>query len=209
MDPCQHPSLLLTHGQFISHGKGPVPHRKLVPQFSFSPTMVHYDIMPAMPINWVNDILPRTNDPEWEDRWDERLQWRGRNTGMWHSADKRWDMSQRTRLVTWAGDGESMGTELGGNLTVLMPNQKGKRVGHGVPVKKAHWTPAMVDVAFAGDPIHCPPDICDRLNKIFEFRKYLGQRDVKRYRYYIDVCRLVFLRMFGSRLTSPIILGWR
>ena len=88
MDPCYHPSHLLTHGQFLSHGAGPVPHRSLIPQFSYSPTTMHDDIITAFPLNWVEDVLPREDDPPFADKEDSRLHWRGSNTGMWHGGEE-------------------------------------------------------------------------------------------------------------------------
>ncbi|KAJ3524555.1 hypothetical protein NMY22_g10948 [Coprinellus aureogranulatus] len=125
MDPCLHPSHLLSHGQFLSHGTGPVPHRRLIPQFGYSPTTLHEDIMLALPFNWVADVLPREDDPPFHEKVESRLHWRGRNTGMWHGGEeqvewsddvilgktledpqmhggKLWWLSQRERLVDWA-----------------------------------------------------------------------------------------------------------
>jgi hypothetical protein len=189
MDPCQHPAHLLLHGQFISHRRGPVPHRVMVPQFSYAPTVLHHDITPAMPINWLDDILPRSDDPEWEERWDARVQWRGSNTGIWHADDIRWDLAQRARLVRWGGDGEQ---ELGvpeRNLSVLMPVDERRRVGEPIEVQKALWAPAMADVAFAGEQINCNPEMCKRLDRIFEYRKRQDAGTAGRYKYYIDVGR--------------------
>ncbi|KAF9470694.1 hypothetical protein BDN70DRAFT_998858 [Pholiota conissans] len=202
MDPCQHPSHLLLHGQFISHRKGPVPHRFMVPQFSYSPTMLHHDITPAMPINWIEDILPRSHDPEWEERWDARLQWRGSNTGIWHADDTRWDLAQRARLVRWGGDGE---LELGApdrNLSVLMPVDENRKVGKPIEVRKAQWAPAMADVAFAGEQINCTPELCRKLDKIFEYRKRHDTGTAGKYRYYIDVDGNGWSSRFKRLITS-------
>lgn len=125
MDPCLHPSHLLSHGQFLSHGTGPVPHRTLIPQFGYSPTTLHDDITVALPFNWVEDVFPRSDDPPFSEKEESRLHWRGRNTGMWHGGEdqvkwsdelrlgnalenpelhhgKLWWLSQRARLVDWA-----------------------------------------------------------------------------------------------------------
>ncbi|KAF8184821.1 glycosyl transferase family 90-domain-containing protein [Pholiota molesta] len=202
MDPCQHPAHLLLHGQFISHRRGPVPHRVMVPQFSYAPTMLHHDITPAMPINWLHDILPRSDDPEWEERWDARVQWRGSNTGIWHADDIRWDLAQRARLVRWGGDGEQ---ELGvpeRNLSVLMPVDESRRVGEPIEVQKALWAPAMADVAFAGEQINCNPEMCKRLDRIFEYRKRQDAGTAGRYKYYIDVDGNGWSSRFKRLITS-------
>jgi hypothetical protein len=181
MDPCLHPELLLLHGQFLSHHTGPVAHRKLVPQFSYCPTLLHHDIMAAMPINWIADILPRSDDPEWGDKTDERLQWRGSNTGIWHDAGTRWKDAQRARLVEWA----TMGYER--NLTVLMPTQDGESVGSGVEMRKGRLSPAMLDVFFAGQPLSCAPETCDVLRDFFEYRKPQNIKAAGNYKYILDV----------------------
>ena len=159
--------------------------------------MLHHDITPAMPINWIDDIEPREDDPEWEDRYDERLQWRGSNTGIWHAEDNRWDLSQRSRLVSWSGDeSQSHGGTRGSpirkrlltkNMTVLLPAMEGRSVGTGMEVKKSVWKPAMLDIAFAGDPINCPPDVCKDLQQVFEFRRHQGGYVAGRYKYVMDV----------------------
>ncbi|RDB30050.1 Beta-1,2-xylosyltransferase 1 [Hypsizygus marmoreus] len=197
MDPCQHPSLLLSHGQFLSHRTGPVAHRKLVPQFSYCPTLLHHDIMAAMPINWVQDILPRSNDPEWQDKVDERLQWRGSNTGIWHAKETRWREAQRARLVSWAASG------FGENVTVLMGARgENERVGEGESVKKARWAPALLDVAFAGKPLSCAPETCKELEKVFEYRKPQDVKTAGNYKYILDVDGNGWSSRFKRLITS-------
>ena len=200
MDPCLHPSHFLLHGQFISHKQGPIPHRFMVPQFSYGPTMMHHDITPAMPINWIEDILPRSDDPPWDARSDARLQWRGSNTGIWHADDTRWDLAQRARLVGWGGDGAQALGLVDEELSVLMPADEDVRVGRPIRARKAQWAPAMVDVAFAGDQINCAPDMCRRLADIFEYRKRHDIGIAGRYKYYIDVSR----KLWPSSLYSDV-----
>ena len=187
MDPCLHPNLLLMHGQFLSHRTGPVAHRKMVPQFSYCPTLLHHDIMAAMPINWIQDIMPRTDDPEWDQKSDERLQWRGSNTGIWHAKETRWRDAQRARLVEWATHGYET------NTTILMPLRDEKeRIGHGVNVKKARYAPAMLDIFFAGQPLSCTPETCDVLKEVFEYRTPQNVKTAGNYKYILDVGRLLF-----------------
>lgn len=182
MDPCLHPSLLLQHGQFLAHHFGPVPHRKMVPQFSYSSTMMHHDITTAMPINWVDDITPRTDDPEWEHKVDERLQWRGSNTGIWHAPHMRWRDAQRVRLMEWATKG------YGTNVTVLPATQDAlERVGPGAQVRKARYGPAMLDIAFAGQPLSCEAETCDKLKQLFEYRPPQDMKAAGNYKYILDV----------------------
>ncbi|KAF9004548.1 glycosyl transferase family 90-domain-containing protein [Cyathus striatus] len=195
MDPCHHPELLKMHGQFLSHDTGPVPHQKLIPQFSWCPTMLHQDIMPAMSINWVEDIYPRNDDPEWEDKHDERLQWRGRTTGIWHG-NKRWRSAHRERLVDWAN-------KLGGNVSLLLPTAgEDDRVGESVEVRKVRVAPAVADVAFTPDAVSCSPEMCEELEKIFEFRRPHDNWMAGRYKYIIDVDGNGWSSRFKRLITS-------
>ncbi|KAJ6480245.1 hypothetical protein C8R45DRAFT_1100837 [Mycena sanguinolenta] len=49
IDPSQHADLR-THGAYLAHGAGPGPQSMLVPQFSYSVTPLHADILEALPI---------------------------------------------------------------------------------------------------------------------------------------------------------------
>jgi hypothetical protein len=184
MDPCNHPELLRLHGQFLSHNRGPVPHRIMIPQFSYSPTMLHHDITPAMPMNWVQDIVPRSDDPEWSDKEDDRLHWRGRNTGMWHGRKSQWRLAQRTRLVNLALKGYEH------NISVLKPrSDESSRVGPAIEVKKGRYAPAMLDIAFVIGPVACDDNTCNELQRIFEFRMPHDAKMAGKYKYVMDVSR--------------------
>jgi hypothetical protein len=165
----------------------------MVPQFSYCPTLLHHDVMAAMPINWVEDINPRSDDPEWENKVDDRLQWRGSNTGMWHAKDTRWRDAQRVRLVEWA----TLGYEK--NLTVLMPpKDEHQRAGKGVQVKKGRLGPAMLDVFFAGQPLSCAPETCEVLKGIFEYRQPQNIKTAGNYKYILDVSVFVVSLVLGG-----------
>jgi hypothetical protein len=182
---CTHGFLL--HGQFLSHRTGPIAHRKMVPQLSYCPTLLHHDIMAAMPINWIHDILPRSDDPEWDNKIEECLQWRGSNTGIWHANDTRWRVAQRARLIEWATK------NYGENLTVLMPpKDENQKVGKGVPMKKGILGPVMLDVFFAGQPLSCAPETCEQLKQIYEYRQPQDVKTAGNYKYIIDASSSLF-----------------
>jgi len=188
MEPCLHQTHLIQHGQFLSHNKGPVPHRIMIPQFSYSPTLLHHDIVTPTYINWLEDIDPRSHDPEWDDKLDERLLWRGTNTGMWHAEDTRWRESQRSRFVRWA-------SELNGTVRVLRPNvSSDERVGAEIEFRKARINPAMFDVMFAGEPGSCSQEVCRDLANTFDWRRLQTIQSAGNYKYVFDVS----LFSFGS-----------
>ncbi|KAF8650711.1 hypothetical protein AX16_005084 [Volvariella volvacea WC 439] len=203
MDPCIHPSHLLLHGQFISHHTGPVPHRFMPPQFSYCATTLHHDILPANAMNWVEDVS-RDDDPEFRMKKEERLQWRGTNTGIWHAKGKRWWDAQRVRLIRWAetvenpvpGTSRHVGVNgdeeevyyYGDNVTVLPPwTNEGERLGAFVRDKRSKWAPAMLDVAFAGEPNSCEKETCSVLRRTYEYRRAHNIKAQGQYKYILDV----------------------
>ncbi|KAJ7769164.1 glycosyl transferase family 90-domain-containing protein [Mycena maculata] len=186
MDPCLHPAHLSSHGAYLPHGVGPSPHRTLIPQFSYSTTPLHSDIRPALPLNWVSDDFPHEGLPPpqgytWAERTDERLQWRGSNTGIWHARDGRWREAHRIRLA-------ALGAGIGGvNVSVLMPTRRALPVGAPRAVPRARYVNALLDVAFAGAPMNCEPAQCEMLKGLFEWRAPHDLQKAGKYKYVLDV----------------------
>ncbi|KAJ6629381.1 hypothetical protein B0H10DRAFT_2208785 [Mycena sp. CBHHK59/15] len=190
MDPCLHPSHLTTHGEYIAQRAGPQPHRTLIPQFSYSTTPLHYDVRPAMPLNWhagaPEQVLP------WGRKTDDRLQWRGSNTGIWHAKDGRWRAAHRIRLMALASGVGSM------NVSVLRaPAAREERVGTPEEVSRRRYVSALLDVAFASRPLNCEAEECATLQEMFEFRKEHDVRMEAEYKYIMDVRR-------RQRLVEPL-----
>jgi hypothetical protein len=197
MDPCLHPSLLHNHGEFVRIPGGPGPQRTLVPRFSISSTILHHDIRPANPYGWVEDILPSSDNPPFEERVDERLVWRGSNTGMRHAVETRWRDSQRARLIFNVND-------LAGTVDVLRsPQDDSERVGEPIPLRKAHVNPALFDIQFAGKPVSCTPDFCKYLGGVFDWRKVQNISEASHYKYVLDVSWSVSLN-HSIRHNSPL-----
>ncbi|KAJ7474737.1 glycosyl transferase family 90-domain-containing protein [Mycena latifolia] len=185
MDPCQHPAHLAAHGQYLAHGAGPAPHRALVPQFSYSVTPLHSDIRPAMPLNWVPDELPNEGRPPplglaWAERTDERLQWRGSNTGIWHAADGRWREAHRVRLA-------ALGAGRGSVNPGTASSERTRPVGAPTEVPRARYVHALMDVAFAGAPLNGDATQRALLSSLFEFRAPHDLKTAGRYKYVLDV----------------------
>ena len=181
MDPCNHPSHFFHHGQFLSYGLGPAPQPVFFPEFAYCSTTIHHNIRVPVPYDWVEDVFPRSADPEWEEKVDERLLWRGSNTGMYHSRTSRWRHSHRIFLVEHAN-------ELHGTLKVLSPNKtKHEKVGEPLEVRKARINPAAMDIAFGGQPLACSDEVCDVLEDTYPWRKRQSLKEAGRYKYVLDV----------------------
>lgn len=179
MDPCQHPSHLFLSGQFLSHYEGPSPHRVIVPQFSSSATTLHYDILPIPPRGWGEE----RRDIPWEEKYDERLLWRGTNTGMLFHVGNHWQQSQRVRLVEWAND-------VRGSVQVLAPPKEGEELrpaGEGESWPKVRVFPAMLDISFAVGPVQCDEISCEELRRDYDWRRHMPIEESSRYKYVIDV----------------------
>jgi len=201
MDPCLHPYIFYHHAQYVAHDLGPAPQPTMVAQFSYCSTPLYHDIQPPTFISWTEDVLPRENDPEWDNKTDERLLWRGSNTGINHNNGTRWRYAQRIQLV-------SLTNELNGTVNVLMPSaQKDSgRVGNGTEMRKALINPAMMDIAFSNKPIACDPPYCDYLQTLFEWRKVQNPngREAGNHKYIVDVSSFssnyrVFTQILCSR----------
>ena len=189
MDPCNSPHLFYHHGQFLSHERGPTPQPVLVPEFSYCTTTVHHNIRIPVPYLWVEDIYPRSSDPEWDDRFDERLLWRGSSTGIYHSEFSRWRDSHRNFLVKFAND-------YGGILDVLPPNRaQNEELVEMIELVKARINPAVMDVAYAGEPISCEPEICEIMREDYQWREWQSDKQAGNYKYVIDVSSLSFLSL--------------
>jgi hypothetical protein len=180
-DPCLHPGHFWRNGNLVAHNQGPWPQHDMVPEFASSSTSLHHNIMFPSTYGWIEDILPRAEDPEWSDRLDERLSWRGGPTGIYNGEGMHWEIAHRATAVRFAND-------LKGTIDVLIPTENATvPVGRPKSLRKAHLNPAMMDIAFAGDAMQCSPPVCQQLENNYRFVKYQGQKEAGRYKYVLDV----------------------
>ncbi|KDR70234.1 hypothetical protein GALMADRAFT_160044 [Galerina marginata CBS 339.88] len=200
MDPCNHPDHFYHHGQFLSYNKGPSPQHGLVPEFSYCSTAIHHNVRIPVPYGWVEDIYPRSDDPEWDQKIDERLLWRGSNTGIYHNEISHWEDSHRDFLVSFAND-------LEGTIKLLPPNRaRNEKLGHLREIRKSRINPAVMDVAFAGVPIACSPGICELLEEVYPWRNWQSIQEAGNYKYVIDVDGNGWSGRFKRLITSNALI---
>lgn len=181
MDPCLHPDHFHHHGQFLSHNSGPSPQAAVVPEFGYCSTTIHHTIRIPYFYGWQEDIYPRTDDPPWDEKIDERLLWRGSDTGMSHSPTTRWRNSHRDFLIRNTND-------LDGTIQLLDPNKTNSEpVGEPKLMRRARLNPAVMDVAFVGQPISCSENVCDIMKEIYPWRGRQSNKDAGNYKYVMDV----------------------
>ncbi|KAF5367754.1 hypothetical protein D9758_009860 [Tetrapyrgos nigripes] len=267
LSPCTHPHLLRQHAQFTRYFHGSVPQTTLVPLFSFSPSVLHHDVISAIPLNWVSvkdmerglreDILKENGlkiqmsqtlteeervkemveiakvveetrdiwmggDVEWEEKTDERLHWRGSNTGMWHSEEFLWHLSHRIMMMDWVkgtakGLMKVLGVKSGSNedkdkdsAAAAEAKKKearnlGAPIGEGTLVSRQRYSQAMLDIAFTGQnhsPISCSPAICSKLSRLYEFRSPVGFLGQTNYKYMLDVDGNAWSSRFKRLITT-------
>lgn len=178
MDPCQNPEFTRLHGSLT--GKTPTD-EPLSALFSISKTALHGDILGVPPEKVVvlNDTTP------WSEKTDNRLFWRGTNTGMYYSTDLDWRESHRVRLTRLSD--ESRGTR-----TILPPPgiMGGKSLKEtATRVHKGTANPHYFDMGFVDQPIQCNVEdgTCDDIKREYPFRDYVYAEDVGKYKYFIDV----------------------
>ncbi|KAG2004732.1 hypothetical protein CC2G_003257 [Coprinopsis cinerea AmutBmut pab1-1] len=200
MDPCIHPNHFHQHGQFLSHNMGPTPQDAMVPEFAQCSTTLHHNIRYPTPYGWVEDIYPRSDDPPFDDKIDDRLSWRGRNTGIFHSSTTLWQNSQRDFLVGFAN-------ELEGSIKLLPPNvTETEPLGGLREMRKSRLNPAVMDIAFAEGPIACSESTCKELEAIYPFRPYQGAKEAGQYKYVIDVDGNGWSGRFKRLMTSNALI---
>lgn len=149
MDICEHPEIVPLHGTLaeINPQGGP-----LTPMFVLAKTRLHGDIL-GVPIEQV--VGGMRNIP-WEEKAEERLLWRGRNTGITYSKNTPWRVTQRPRLVELAnaehGELEMLGPPTGmEGRTVAEDRRRIPRA-----VANRHY----FDIAFVEEPIRTSMRCC-------------------------------------------------
>ncbi|TFK73367.1 hypothetical protein BDN72DRAFT_814608 [Pluteus cervinus] len=197
MDPCNHPSHFYRHGSYLSLNTGPSPQPHLLPEFSSCASVIHHNIRIPNPYGWIDDIYPRTDDPEFDEKMDERLLWRGSNTGIYHAPHIKWLNMHRNHLVSYTND-------MNGTIKILPPTlNEEEAVGEPREVRKARINPGMMDVGYAGNPIGCEPkETCQLLKKMFVWKEQQSLRDAGNYKYVFDVDGNGWSGRFKRLLTS-------
>ncbi|KAJ4478638.1 glycosyl transferase family 90-domain-containing protein [Lentinula edodes] len=183
MNPCLHPDLFWVHGQFLSHDTGPNTCPTMIPEFSSCSTSLHHNIRFPTPYGWVEDILPRSDDPDFADKTDERLLWRGTNTGIHHSPRTRWQSSHRNTLVRTVN-------EVNGTLDFLVSPNLGyedQPVDNPKTARRARLNPAMMDAAFVREPSQCDEPTCSQMKQIYEYKDMQSMKDAGNYKYVLDM----------------------
>jgi hypothetical protein len=207
MDPCAHPSHLLQHGEFLSHGPGPSAYPFPVPQFSYCSSPLHADIRVPIMLSWVEDV--DGGEDVWIEKEEERLLWRGLNTGIHHGKEKPWKDAQRDRLMDLVSSPPSSNsrpqkrtTSQHKTIDVLLTDPSSFDGFETQSLKKSILNPAMMDIAFAGKPGQCEPEVCKEVEERWEWRRRMGVKEAGRYKYVLDVDGNGWSSRFKRLMTS-------
>jgi hypothetical protein len=132
------------HG--VTAGRSPHIQAELSPIWSLSKTTLNTDVLGVPVEQWVDKL----DAPKWRDKKDDRLMWRGSNTGTYHSVETDWRSSHRSRLVGLCG------WEAEGEVDFIPPPGEGGDRTMGDSMLRASLGPlnkATTDIAFSGIPI--------------------------------------------------------
>jgi hypothetical protein len=143
------------------------------------------DIIAVAPENWTEDVGV---DPQWDDKPYNKLLWRGSTTGMYMRKNRKWQQSQRLRLVALAN-------ESGKQLDVLRATNSTSFVGTPTAIKSEDLNEDLMDISFSGTT-QCDPDICSAIQKEYKFNSTRQSWDeANKYKYILDVRHLLTRRL--------------
>lgn len=185
MSPCDHPSLLETHGMFIekhTQDSHPKPHTKLYPILVPSKTVLNGDI-PITPIGSDG----RRDDVGKESAWSSKngkLYWRGRSTGLDHNkkSGANWRHSHRERLHFLANDRTS------DTIDVLSPTgSTGETVINSFPLRGLGQY--YMNAKLIAGPWQCNQEdgTCDEMRDEIEFAEEATWEESNNYKYILDI----------------------
>ncbi|KZO90801.1 glycosyltransferase family 90 protein [Calocera viscosa TUFC12733] len=187
MDACAHPSLVHTSGLLLGQGRGPQLPELSALIFGSAKTSLHADVLIVPSEGWVEDVH---DDVEWEAKQDERLVWRGSNTGLLHTPENRWEASQRIRFVEMTGVHDNLlqyPVPVADRAQVLLPQTEDTPVGAPQPRPQSWMNELLTDAAFVRGPVQCVARECDKLWEQFEFRSTMPLAAQYGYKYAFDL----------------------
>ena len=156
---CEHPEFRQLHGHTSGQG---VPLSPIVPLFTWAKTSMHSDIL-ATPLEQYSDSYIGY-DPPWNQKQHNKMLWRGSTTGAEFRHGEPWQLSQRARLATLANEHD-------GEQEMLWTSRGDLHVSN---FSRKDVNDLYFDVAFAGEPAQCDPDICDRMRTELPFKDLIG-----------------------------------
>lgn len=187
MDLCTHPSIPALHG--LTLGTTPAPQAALLPMFSLSKTNLHADILGIPVEQWAE--TPPDAKTLWADKLDDRLLWRGRNTGGYSSKDVNWRSSHRARLAALGGDGmRGWAAVLPSPGSIASDAEPDQTLGNAtIEHSLGQLNRAMLDVGLAYEPIQCSIEdsTCDEIAEELTFRPVKTYEEELGFRYILDV----------------------
>lgn len=173
-------------------------------------------------LSWVDDVEGIVNggfvgdgedgNGEWEGKEEERLLWRGMNTGIHHGPQRPWKDAQRGRLMDLvssspSGSNSRSRSATSNSVDVLLMDPS--NFGDGVKtqaVKRSVVNPALMDIAFAGKPSQCEEAVCKELEERWEWRRRMGIKEAGKYKYVLDVDGNGWSSRFKRLMTSNTVV---
>ncbi|KAJ9095684.1 hypothetical protein QFC21_005556 [Naganishia friedmannii] len=182
MNLCAHPYNLPIHG-LTGRGTKHVDER-LLPLFSFSKTALNADILIVPTEQWTDKVpvVP------WNERTNNKLLWRGSNTGTHYSKTIPWRKSQRIRFVNETRpDSEAPIEYLSPPYHLPQEDTLAEAM---ILADKEDVNEKFFDIAFVGSPIQCDKQdgTCEEMEQALDFKKTkMSLQESLNYKYVLDM----------------------
>ncbi|KAG9026634.1 Glycosyltransferase Family 90 domain containing protein [Tulasnella sp. JGI-2019a] len=182
MDPCLHPSHAHLNGMLKNHGIGPMASEALYPFFTMCTSSLHSDILIVANEGWVEDV---EDDPDWDEKTDERLAWRGRTTGSLADKQNLWKLSQRVRLVELTNRKESEVDVIRSPHASKSQQAQQRSSYDALDLKWANEN--LMDIGFVDEAIQCTEEICKVMERDLAFKPLMSSEEMVQYKYLMDI----------------------
>ncbi|KAH9817857.1 family 90 glycosyltransferase [Melampsora americana] len=151
-------------------------HPTLVQQNGFLSTTRFSELLITPPSQF---SIPVGKDPDWKHK-NDKLVWRGGNTGILFDSETNWRMSQRVRLV-------KVTNEERGNKTFRVVDSSVPGQMKYFEADTALLNQKYFDVGFAGSPVQCDIVTCEAIARLYTFKRSLDPEEMNQYKYIMDV----------------------
>lgn len=180
-DFCAHPLNVPLHSLTGNYGVGPRA-VNLLPLFSHSKMTLYADIL-VTPLEQYEALVGL--DPDWENKTQNKILWRGSTTGSRYDRGIVWRSTQRVRLALLTN---SQDTNL--NKTIYTTSIKDPNTLSTYEAPLPNLNEQFFDILFTGEPLQCAnhDGTCESMKRHLPFaKKGMRQEEANTFKYIFDV----------------------
>lgn len=180
-DFCAHPVNVPLHSLTGNYGVGPRA-VNLQPVFSHSKMTLYADIL-VTPLEQYEALVGL--DPDWENKTQNKILWRGSTTGSRYDRGIVWRSTQRVRLALLTN---AQGNNL--NKTVYTTSKDNNKTLSAYEAPISELNEQFFDILFTGEPLQCADHdgTCESMKRHLPFaKKGMRQEEANTFKYIFDV----------------------